>query len=339
MISIIIPALNEENAISGTIVTLQTVLSAANLSPLEIIVIDDGSTDRTAEVAELAGAKILRHPHNVGYGRSLKAGIRAAKYDTIVIIDADLTYPVDTIPQLIDEYKKGFDMVVAARTGKHYVESALKGPLRTFLKGLVEFTAGRDVPDVNSGLRVFSREAISSHLDHLCDTFSFTTSLTLAYMLTGRFVSYVPIPYNARVGQTKVRLFRDSLRTLQYILQAIVYYNPIKLFLFLSLFSVSLGAVGLIGGLLIGLDACHYLAVGGLLLSILLFAMGMLADLLRQSMISIGNDTGTVSKALYSKQPIYYPVIDVHPDPNSQAPLQAKAPIPVSAQTEVSFRS
>src|SRR5262249_55047335 len=196
-------------------------LDGADMSEAEILVIDDGSTDRTGELAAARGATVYRHPHNAGYGRALKAGIMLAKYDTIVIIDADLTYPCEMIPKLYQEYCEGYDMVVGARTG-HYYEGSLKGPLRHMLKALVEFTADRNIPDANSGFRIFSKNTVMDYLNHLCDTFSFTTSMTLAYLMDSRFVHYIPIPYHARVGQTKVHLLKDSMRTLQYIVQAIL---------------------------------------------------------------------------------------------------------------------
>ena len=178
---------------------------------------------------------MVRHPHNVGYGRSLKNGIAAAQYDMIAICDADGTYPAAAIPELVRLHREGFDMAVGRRQGPHYRESMLKMPMRALLRFLVEWTAGRHIPDINSGLRVFSRAAVMQYFAHLCDTFSFTTSLTLAYMMTGRFVAYAPIDYFERAGRSKVRLFRDALRTLQYIVEAILYYNPLKLFLLFSL--------------------------------------------------------------------------------------------------------
>ena len=285
MISIVIPALNEAGGIAGTIAALKQMLDGAGASDAEIVVVDDGSSDDTARIATAAGANVVRHPHNVGYGQSLKTGIMAARHDTIVIIDADLTYPTDAIPQLLARFREGFDMVVGARTGHHYEGGAFKGPLRQMLKFVVEFSAGRSIPDANSGLRVFSRKTITPYLPHLCNTFSFTTSLTLAYMMTGRFVDYVPIDYHARVGRTKVRLLMDSLRTLQYIVQAIIYYSPLKLFLLLTLLTVVLALSGFLTAALTGLHAPYYLGVGGLLVSILVFALGLLADLLRQILV------------------------------------------------------
>jgi glycosyltransferase involved in cell wall biosynthesis len=290
MISIVIPAYNEAGGIAGTIASLRRALADTTESDAEIMVVDDGSSDDTGQLAREAGAKVVSHPHNSGYGRALKSGILAAQNDTIVIIDSDLTYPADAIPGLVAEYRKGFDLVVGARTGHHYEGSVFKGPLRRLLQFLVEFSAGRRVPDANSGLRVFSRQTMQPYLPHLCDTFSFTTSQTLAYMLTGRFVTYCPIAYHERVGSTKVRLFSDAMRTLQYILQAVIYYNPLKIFLLLTLLTVTLSLIGFLAAALTGLNAPYFLGIGGLLMTIVVFALGLMADLLRQILVRTGSE-------------------------------------------------
>lgn len=284
MISIVIPAYNEENAINETIQEVRKVMDEQPSLEYEIVIVNDGSTDSTAEKAQSSGVTVINHPHNIGYGRSLKDGIQNARYDTIVITDADRTYPLHEIPNLLQEYKKGFDMVVGARTGKHYRESLLKSPLRLILKFLVEFTAGRKVPDVNSGLRIFSKATIVPYLKHLCDTFSFTTSLTLAYMMTGRFVKYLEIPYEKREGKSKVKLFRDSLRTLQYILQAINYYNPIKVFILFSAVCVFFSMIGFLMSAIFHLNSGFYLGIGGLLVALIVVCFGLIADLLKQIM-------------------------------------------------------
>jgi glycosyltransferase involved in cell wall biosynthesis len=286
MISIVIPALNEEATIVSTVVTIRETLEKAGLAPYEIIVIDDGSSDSTGQLAGDSGARVIRHPHNVGYGRSLKDGIREAWYDTIVISDADGTYPIDAIPRLVAEYQKGFDMVVGARTGEHYRESMIKMPLRKLLKAIVEFTATREIPDINSGLRVFGRATAMRYFSHLCDTFSFTTSLTLAYMMSGQFVTYMPIEYMERSGKTKVRLFRDSMRTTQYIIEAATYYNPLKIFALFSFICLFLAGTSLVSALVFQLASLFVLGVGAILLSLLMLGLGLLAVLLKQIMDS-----------------------------------------------------
>lgn len=277
MISVVIPAFNEAGAIRSTIEQVRSSLSG---TVHELIVVDDGGHDATADHAAASGARVIRHPHNLGYGAALKTGIRAAQHDIIVITDADGTYPNGEIPRLLAEYHKGFNMVVAARSGPHYRESAFKAPLRFLLKMLVEFTTGRHIPDVNSGLRVFSRQDALPLLDSLCDTFSFTTSLTLAYMMTARFVAYVPIDYHVRVGVTKVRLLRDSLRTLQFVIQGILYYNPLKLFLLICGMLAAAGLLLLGVGALTSSSLISFAGVGCFVLITPVFCCGLVADLL-----------------------------------------------------------
>ncbi|MBI3506455.1 MAG: glycosyltransferase family 2 protein [Proteobacteria bacterium] len=283
MITVVVPAFNEQDAIVDTIAQIRAMFATAGWADGEIVVVDDGSADATAERATSAGVRVIRHPMNAGYGRSLKDGIRAARHPIVAITDADGTYPIGRIPDLVAKLEQGFDMAVGARQGAAYRESAVKHPLRLLLRGLVEFTAGQRIPDPNSGLRVFRRDDIVPLFAQLSNAFSFTTSSTLAYMLTGRFVAYLPIDYATRVGTTKVRLLRDSLRTLQYILQAIVFYNPLKLFLALggSMLLVSAASLGV--GLVAGIDTLRLFGIGGLLVSVLIGALGCLAELVRQT--------------------------------------------------------
>lgn len=285
MISVVIPALNEQDEIGRTVTRVREVLSTAGIGAYEVVIVDDGSRDETGARAEQAGARVLRHPHNVGYGRSLKDGIRAARYETIIINDADGTYPIDAIPDLLARYGEGYDMVVGARSGEHYRESLIKMPLRRVLRFIVEFTAGRTIPDINSGLRVFRRSTALEYFDHLCDTFSFTTSMTLAYMMTGRFVAYVPIEYNKRVGKSKVRLLRDSMKTLQYIVEAAIYYNPLKMFALMACIVLASSIVSFALALIAKLNVFFYVGVGGIISSVIVFSLGLLAVLLRQIMV------------------------------------------------------
>ncbi len=286
MISIVIPAFNEENAIINTIEKIIKVLTPSGIKEYEIIIVDDGSSDNTSELVKNSGAILVRHPHNIGYGNSLKSGIKSASFDTIVITDADDTYPLDRIPDLLKEYRNGFNMVVGKREGKNYEESFFKKVLRSILKKLVEFTAGRKIPDVNSGLRIFSKKEIMPYFNTLCGGFSFTTSLTLAYMMTGKFVKYLPISYSKRKGKSKVHLLRDSLRTTQFIIESILYYNPIKIFLFFSLILIICALINFCISIIWKLTSTYTIGIGCILLSILMFGIGLLAVLLKQIMHS-----------------------------------------------------
>ncbi len=283
MISVVIPAYNESGAIEGTVRSIMAVLEQTGLES-EVLVVDDGSSDRTGEEAAAAGARVLRNPHNLGYGWSLKRGIAAARHDMIVITDADLTYPADQIPALLSEKARGFDMVVGQRTGSHYRESFIKSPLRRILRFLVEYAADRHVPDINSGMRIFDRRTAMSFFSHLCNTFSFTTSMTLAYMMNGKFVSYVPIPYLERHGRSKVRLMRDSLRTLQYIVEAVIFFNPFKAFVLLATITFLAAIASFVLGMVTSLHIFYFLGIGGLMLSVLTICLGFLAVLLKQIM-------------------------------------------------------
>ena len=279
MITVIVPSFNEEASIKNTIESIHSNLK--NKEEFEIILVNDGSTDKTLEIGKKLKCKIISHPHNLGYGKALKTGIINAKFDIIVIVDCDGSYPIDQLGNLISEFKMGYDMVVAARTGNTYKESFLKWPLRLLLRFLVEWTAGRSIPDINSGLRVFSKKDSIKFIDTLCDTFSFTTSLTLAYMLTGKFVKYIKVDYDKRVGKTHVKLWRDSLRTLQFIIQAIVLYHPLKIFLLITIFCFILAICLLMLGLL---NSKIFIIPSFILFStgLLIFGLGLLTDLIRQ---------------------------------------------------------
>jgi len=289
MISVVIPALNEKDAIAETIRAVREVLTAAGITPFETIVVDDGSSDGTGAIARAEGARVIRHPHRAGYGRSLKDGIRAASFETIAITDADGSYAISDIPKLYRSQLEGFDMTVGARSGKHYRESLLKLPLRWVLRKLVEFTAARSVPDINSGLRLFNKSTIIPYFDHLCDTFSFTTSLTLAYIMTGRFVVYVSIGYGKRLGRTKVKLFRDAILTFQYILEAAIFFNPLRIFLLVGGLVFASGLLSLVAALVVRLNVLFFVGVGAIVSAILILSMGLLAVLLRQIAIKSMN--------------------------------------------------
>ena len=276
-LSVIIPALNEEAGIAAVLDQLR----ALNLDA-ELLVVDDGSTDHTGDIARAHGARVIRHSHNRGYGASIKDAITAAMADTIVLTDADGTYPVDKIPTLLAEYRGGCDMVVGARQGVEYRGSLFKMPARFIFKLLVEFTTGRRIPDINSGLRIFSRKTVMPLFADLCNTFSFTTTITLVYMLTGKSVCYIPVDYHARIGTSKVRIVRDSLRTLQFIIETMASYNPLKLSLLLCMLLL-LGSVvlGVIGDLL---NDAMFTLVSILVLTgmFFLFGMGILGHMLRR---------------------------------------------------------
>lgn len=285
MISVVVPAYNEEKSIKTTITEIKKVLKNSKLDKgSEIIIVDDGSTDDTSKIAEKCGAKVIRNCSNMGYGFSLKRGITEAKNETIVITDADMTYPFDVVPKMIEKKNEGFDLVVAARTGKYYRQGLFKSFLRLLLKILVQFVADKKIKDVNSGLRVFDKTLVMKYYPRLCNTFSFTTSQTLAYFMNNHFVTYIDIKYKKRVGKSKIRLFRDSLISMKYILESCIYYNPLKLFSLLSFICILASIICFIVSHFVGIHAAYILGIGCLLISIIVFSLGMIAVLLKQIM-------------------------------------------------------
>ena len=290
-LSYIVPAYNEEGAIVATIERLRAVLATLDM-PHEIIVVDDGSRDQTrARMEPLAdGVRLINHPVNVGYGSAIKAGILAARYDWIGIVDADGTYDIESLPRLIEKMHEGFDMAIAARENVLTLDSPAKRLSRRLMVGFLNLIIGARIEDPNSGFRVFTRKLAMTFFPFLCNTFSFTTSLTVFALGERAFVAYVPLTYSARIGKTKVRHFRDSLRMIQLVLQGITFFNPVKLYLMLV---VGLVAVFLIPSLILlatgysGI-AAYWFATGAV--SCLLVGIGMLGDVVRISTIERGND-------------------------------------------------
>jgi polyisoprenyl-phosphate glycosyltransferase len=285
-ISIIIPAFNEAGGIGPTVKRARAVAHAQSWNA-EIIVVDDGSTDVTGEEARAAGATVIRNPVNGGYGLSLQRGIRAARHAYVAITDADGTYPVEELPTLAKLMDDGLDMAVGSRTGMHYRQNWWKEPARNAFRTIAEFVAGRNIPDINSGLRVMRRAVLLPYLSQTCMGFSFTTSITLIFMLNGHFVAYHPIGYAERIGTSKVRHFRDTLRTTQIMTSIIASHNPIKLGIMLGALSV-VSAIALLLVALVAESAwplfsafCGWVGAALVASAPVVFMLGCLGELLR----------------------------------------------------------
>lgn len=228
--SLVIPAYNEQNGIAPVLDQLRQIVDAAGCE-YEIIVVNDGSTDGTGDVLRAyKGIRLIEHRRNRGYGAALKTGIRSARYPLIVITDADGTYPNERIPELVT-LAQDADMVVGARIGENVQYSTLRKIPKWFLVHYAEWLTNSRIPDLNSGLRVFSREIVERFLSILPDTFSFTTSITVAMLMNNYVVHYEPIDYRQRVGKSKIKPIRDTLRFVQLILRTGMYFAPLKVFL------------------------------------------------------------------------------------------------------------
>lgn len=236
-LTIIIPAYNEEASIGNVLGGLQYWRERA-----EIIVIDDASTDRTAQVAANAGVRVLHHARNKGYGAALKTGIRAASGDVVLMMDADSEHNAAQIGSLIDALGEN-DMVVGARAKGSYTP-LIRRPGKWILGRVANYLAQTKIPDLNSGLRAFKREVAERFLHILPNGFSFTTTLTLALFKEGYNIVYVPIVTTPRVGSAStVNPIRDGLNTVMLIIRIISLFDPLRVFVPTSAF-LFLGGVG-----------------------------------------------------------------------------------------------
>lgn len=273
-VSVVIPAYNEAAHVAEQVRAVQEVMARTGWA-FEVIVVDDGSTDGTAEkAAQVAGVRVLRRKRNRGYGAALKLGISVARYAWILITDADGTYPVEAIPALLAA-SPDTDMVVGARTGASVQIPLIRRPPKAFLRLLASYLAGQALPDINSGLRLMRADLVRRYEHLLPSGFSFTTTITLAAACNDHSVEYVSIDYHARLGASKMRP-RAAYDFTLLILRTVVFFNPLKVF-------IPLGAVLALAGLAklaydIVLDNLSESTVLGLLGAMVVWAVGLLAD-------------------------------------------------------------
>jgi uncharacterized membrane protein YbhN (UPF0104 family) len=237
-ISVVIPAHNEQDAVVQQIQAVDGVMSATGRD-YEIIVVDDGSTDDTALRASLCGVKIIRLDRNHGYGFALKAGIAQAQFDWILIIDADLTYPVAAIPRLLERIPE-HDMAVGARAPGGAANALTRRPAKWLLRHYAGYTVGQNIPDLNSGMRVMRKSVIETFLHLLPSGFSFTSTITLSMLANGYKVHYEPIEYFKRVGHSKIRP-KDFFRIFALITRLMMLFNPTRALLPLGALALMLG--------------------------------------------------------------------------------------------------
>lgn len=224
-LSIVIPAKNEAEAI-GKVVGL----ARERYPDAEIIVVDDGSTDETAEIARTAGAQVIRHPESLGNGAAVKAGARAATGDIIAFLDGDGQHDPRMLEPLLQQIDDGYDMAVGARDSGSHANIG-----RLFANGLYNAIAsmmsGRPILDLTSGFRVARAQPFKQFLYLLPNGFSYPTTITMAFLRSGYPVTFVPIIAAQRIGKSHIRPFRDGIRFLVIIFKVTTLYAPLKVFL------------------------------------------------------------------------------------------------------------
>ena len=225
-----VPSFNEEDGIGQVVEGVRRALvEGAGWQPadVEVLVVDDGSTDATAARAAAAGATVVRHPENLGYGAAIKTGLRKARHEIILLIDGDGTYPADAAAGLVSALER-CDMAVGSRTGANVRIPVERRPAKWLLNRFAEYLVGQRIPDLNSGMRAFRRSDAERFLGLYPSGFSFSTTITLAYMSSDLVVEYVPIDYHVRVGRSKLRPVRDTGRLFLTVVRCTLFFNPLR---------------------------------------------------------------------------------------------------------------
>jgi glycosyltransferase involved in cell wall biosynthesis len=234
-VSVVIPAYNEETAIADVVGRV-----LARGIWLEVLVVDDGSADRTAERAAAAGARVVRHPYNKGNGAAVKTGIREARGEFVLLLDADGQHYPEDMERLVSPLDV-HDMVIGARAGKDQAATRALG--NALFRALASWLTGRPIPDLTSGFRAARRDRLLEVLHLLPNGFSYPTTSCLAFLKAGYNVTFVPVQSRPRLGGSKIRIVRDGVKFFLIILKIVTLYSPLKVFFPLAAASFVLGAV------------------------------------------------------------------------------------------------
>src|SRR5690554_2724700 len=270
-VSVVLPAKNEAAAIGSTLERIFTHVPGA-----EVIVVNDGSTDNTLEIAQAAGAKVVSHPYSKGNGAAIKSGARAATGDVIVFMDADGQHDPADIPRLLARLEEGHDMVVGARQ-KGSQASIERSIANKFYNRLATYMTGHRIEDLTSGFRAVRASKFREFLYLLPNGFSYPTTSTMAFFRAGYSVAYEPIHAAQRIGKSHIRIVQDGVRFLLIIFKIGTLFSPLKLFAPMAAL-LFLAATGWYGytfftmGRFTNMSALFYTG------SIMIFLMGLISE-------------------------------------------------------------
>lgn len=232
-VSVVIPAFDEEEGIAAVV---EAVLRHRPWR--EVLVVDDGSRDRTAERAAAAGARVVRHPYNKGNGAAVKTGLREARGPVVLLLDADGQHAIEESDRLVEPIGV-YDMVIGARSAAD--QTAFRALGNAVFKALASWLTGRPIPDLTSGFRAAKRERMLEFLHLLPNGFSYPTTSCLAFLKAGYNVGFEPVRARPRVGTSKIRPWRDGVRFLLMIFKIVTLYSPLRVFFPVSAAALLLG--------------------------------------------------------------------------------------------------
>ena len=228
-VSIVLPVYNELGHLEEEIDRIRKTMDESDYS-YEIMVVDDGSTDGSGQrLKDIEGIRLLRFGTNRGSGSARKYGTQSANGSIIVWTDVDMTYPNDSIPDLLDQLG-GYDQVVGARTSEEGTVRLLRGPAKWLIRKLASYLSGVRIPDLNSGFRAFRRDVALQFLHLLPRGFSCVTTITMAFLSNGYSIKYIPIDYAPRAGESKFHWWKDTKRYLLQVLRLTLMWEPMRIF-------------------------------------------------------------------------------------------------------------
>jgi len=271
-LTVIIPAFNEGDAIHKVIGKIRELRPGA-----EILVIDDGSSDNTADVAAEAGARVIKHPYNKGNGAAVKTGLRNAHGEVVLLLDADGQHPPEDIDRVLAGIGR-YDLVVGARVRES--ESAKVRDLGNFIfNHLASYLSGHEIPDLTSGFRAMKRDLIMEFIHLLPNLYSYPTTSTLAFLKAGYNVDFVPITARRGTGRSNTKILRDGVRAVVIILRRITLFAPMKIFLPVSAVLFVLGIVyGFANIFLFGINRIPNGSVLLIMSSLFIFLFGLISE-------------------------------------------------------------
>jgi polyisoprenyl-phosphate glycosyltransferase len=248
-VTVILPCYNEEGHVIAEVERISRAMDESGYS-YELLAIDDGSTDQTlAKLHEASPGfphlEVVPMRRNGGSGVVRRVGTQRAQGEIVVWTDADMTYPNERIPELVQVLEKDpmVDQVVGARTSEQGTYKLLRVPAKWFIRKFAERLTGAKIPDLNSGLRAFRREVALPYLRLLPAGFSCVTTITLAFLSNNHEVQYVPIEYSQRAGKSKFKFVSDVYKYILQVLRMTMYFNPLKVLMPLALTLLAIGAV------------------------------------------------------------------------------------------------